>query len=354
MEPLGRHSLTHSRISRFFRASLFFTLWDKKTAPLNRKKHAPHVFIHKHRILAKAALPIRARGAFYRVARAAPLNRQKSGGAGFFSTEGRFSPARPFAPSFYILLLAVALGFTHCSSSNGGGGGGGSSDPTVYTCTNGTPSEGSPDGGADVEQCANCNDGYGLVDGLLCREPFFLHSNGITVRCPNAAVGDVGTVDGTEYTKRTDGGITVTNAATSCTSGITNMFQMFDSESSFNGDVSSWDVSSVTNMQGMFIAAAAFNQDIGSWDVSSVTNMGGMFNAAVAFNQDIGDWDVSSVTNMDEMFDSALAFNQDLSGWCVSGIGSAPSDFAKSTPSEFKDDADRQPQWGDSTVASCP
>ena len=51
----------------------------------------------------------------------------------------------------------------HCSSSGGGGGGGG--DPAVYTCTNGTPSEGSPDGTGNVESCASCNAGYTLVDG---------------------------------------------------------------------------------------------------------------------------------------------------------------------------------------------
>ena len=85
-----------------------------------------------------------------------------------------------------------------------------------------------PDGGADVESCASCNDGYGLVDEVLCREPFFLHSNGITVRCDNAADGDSGMVGGTEYTKRTaaqlraiDPGPSEDLAATSCTSGIT-------------------------------------------------------------------------------------------------------------------------------------
>ena len=84
-----------------------------------------------------------------------------------------------------------------------------------------------------------------------------------------------------------------------------------------------------------------------------VTNMGGMFNDAIAFDQNIGSWNVSSVTNMINMFGDARAFNQDLSGWCVSGIGSAPANFATSAHSEFKDDADRQPQWG-TDVASCP
>ena len=245
----------------------------------------------------------------------------------------------------------------------------------VYTCTNGTPSEGSPDGDSDAESCLSCNEGYGLVDEVLCREPFFLDANGVTLRCDNAAVGDNGTVGGIEYTKRTRDQILADNdlAATSCTSGITDMNNMFQSAISFNQDIGNWDVSSVTNMFGMFDDARIFNQDIGNWDVSNVTNMSQMFLIARAFNQNIGDWDVSSVTNMlamfdnarafnqniggwdvsnvtnmNSMFDDARVFNQDLSGWCVSGIGPpAPTNFAADTLAGFT--VARQPQWG-----TCP
>ena len=43
--------------------------------------------------------------------------------------------------------------------------------------------------------------------------------------------------------------------------------------STFNDDISSWDVSSVTNMSFMFLGNAEFNQNISSWDVSSVQIM---------------------------------------------------------------------------------
>lgn len=110
-------------------------------------------------------------------------------------------------------------------------------------------------------------------------------------------------------------------------SNITDMAGMFFDESSFNKDISSWDVSNVTNMDGMFYSAYAFNQDISSWDTSNVTNMNGMFYYATSFNQDISSWDVSNVTNMNTMFKEATAFNQDLSGWCVSLIPTKPDDF---------------------------
>ncbi len=48
---------------------------------------------------------------------------------------------------------------------------------------------------------------------------------------------------------------------------------MFDGASSFDGDVSGWDVSSVIYMDEMF-NGAAFNGDVSGWDVSSVEIMG--------------------------------------------------------------------------------
>jgi surface protein len=50
------------------------------------------------------------------------------------------------------------------------------------------------------------------------------------------------------------------------------MQSMFANATSFNGNISSWNVSSVTNMNGMFLSATAFNQNIGSWNVSNVNN----------------------------------------------------------------------------------
>jgi len=158
------------------------------------------------------------------------------------------------------------------------------------------------------------------VTAVFGREGFYLADNGVTVLCPLADVGDRGTILGTTFTKRTRAQITINNAATTCTSGITDMAGVFDGEDTFNRDISSWDVSSVTTMEGMFRFASTFNGDIGSWDVSSVSSMSGMFAYAGNFNGDISSWDVFSVTNMNFMFEGAAIFNGDISNWDVSSV----------------------------------
>jgi len=101
---------------------------------------------------------------------------------------------------------------------------------------------------------------------------------------------------------------------------VTSMSNMFLLASSFNGDISSWDVSNVTDMNSMFSGATSFNQDISSWDVSNVGNVFGMFENASSFNQPIGSWNISSLTRMSRMFQFATAFNQDLNNWDTSNI----------------------------------
>ena len=40
-----------------------------------------------------------------------------------------------------------------------------------------------------------------------------------------------------------------------------------------------------------------------------------MFSGATSFNQNISGWDVSSVANMDSIFERAASFNQNLTSW---------------------------------------
>ena len=210
-----------------------------------------------------------------------------------------------------------------------------------YICSNGTPIDDIPDSGnRDVERCSECDSGYTMI-GDTCRN-FYRLSNGVTITCDDAMVGDTGVVDGVTYTKRTKNQITPDNAATTCTSGISDMSSLFSGEGAFNGDISHWDTSDVTTMNRMFRNAVIFNQDIGSWDTAQVTDMGNMFESANAFNQDIGDWETDNVMNMDNMFHRATYFNHDLSGWSVDNLSSCiPNNFAHLSALI----EDHHPQW---------
>ena len=115
-------------------------------------------------------------------------------------------------------------------------------------------------------------------------------------------------------------------------SSVTNMHRMFTSSAFNNSSISSWDVSSVTDMSYMFSGALFFNGDISSWDVSSVTNMRSMFDNAHFFNGNISTWDVSSVTNMFNMFWAAYSFNGDISSWDVSSVNHMAHMFGMPTP----------------------
>ena len=138
-------------------------------------------------------------------------------------------------------------------------------------------------------------------------------------------------------------------------SQVTNMNSMFNGNARFNGDLSGWDVSQVTSMISMFWNAAAFNGDLSGWDVSQVTSMTSMFRSTsfdgnlsgwnvsqvtsmtsmfyntVDFNQPLNDWNVSQVTTMDRMFAGAISFDGNLSGWNVSQVTNMDRMFASAT-----------------------
>jgi surface protein len=98
-------------------------------------------------------------------------------------------------------------------------------------------------------------------------------------------------------------------------------YGMFNGASAFNQNIATWNVASVTDMWGMFYGATAFNANIGSWNTARVTNMQAMI-AETAFNGNIGSWNVASVTHMQNMFYKATTFNQDISKWNVASVTS--------------------------------
>jgi len=64
---------------------------------------------------------------------------------------------------------------------------------------------------------------------------------------------------------------------------------MFNNATAFNGDVSSWNMTSVTDTQFMFANAVSFNKPM-TWTLTVLTNMSYMFYGAVSFNQDLSSW----------------------------------------------------------------
>ena len=110
------------------------------------------------------------------------------------------------------------------------------------------------------------------TSGIQAHQSFFLSSNGVTIICAGAEFGESGIVDGVRYTKRDKQEITIRNASTSCTSGVTELSYLFYSLDSFNEDISHWDVSGVYDMNYMFYDASSFSQDLSKWCVSNLSS----------------------------------------------------------------------------------
>lgn len=112
----------------------------------------------------------------------------------------------------------------------------------------------------------------------------------------------------------------LTSVPSNIPSSVTQLSGMFNSATSFNQNISSWNVSNVAVMEGMFVNATSFDQNIGSWNVSNVANMSNMFSGATAFNQNISSWNVSNVLYMAGMFNGATSFDQNIGSWNVSNV----------------------------------
>jgi len=92
---------------------------------------------------------------------------------------------------------------------------------------------------------------------------------------------------------------------------------MFRYNTSFSGNVSSWDTSKATSFFQTFMNANAFNSNVSSWNTSNVKDMSYMFFGANTFNQNLSSWNVSNVATFEAMFYFARSFNQDLGRWSI-------------------------------------
>ena len=149
---------------------------------------------------------------------------------------------------------------------------------------------------------------------------FFKDTNGITIKCSGCSAGNTGYIDGQLYTAHDNNSINTKSKSDTdwdrvVTTLVTDMSELFNNQSTFNQNISSWDTSNVTTMYRMFKDASNFNQEIGAWNVSNVVTFADMFLNAQAFNKSIGSWSLTSAINTREMFNGAIAFNQNLANW---------------------------------------
>jgi len=195
---------------------------------------------------------------------------------------------------------------------------------------------------------------------------FYTINNGRTVVCPDAPLNSQGFVPAEgpfkayTYTRRNRAGLLAlvgtpneSLLSTSCTSGVTDMSNLFENATSgvgtdwFKVTVGRWDTSSVTTMAGMFRGTAG-NKVVGWWNTSNVEDMSGMFQDAgytgqpnspiglwdtskvkdfssmfegCTINEYIGSWNTGAATNMSRMFANAPYFNKPgLSEWDMSSV----------------------------------
>jgi len=95
---------------------------------------------------------------------------------------------------------------------------------------------------------------------------------------------------------------------------------MFRNATSFNGDLSTWNVSNLIDMKEMFRGAIAFNKPIGIWTTNSLTKISRAFQGATAFNQNINNWNITGVSFLASVFADATSFNQPLNNWNTSNV----------------------------------
>jgi surface protein len=118
------------------------------------------------------------------------------------------------------------------------------------------------------------------------------------------------------------------NVSTWKTFNVANMSYMFFHAIRFNGDLTAWDTSRVHNTRAMFWSASSFSGDLSLWNVSSVELMQGMFFKTPLFESALSDWDTSNVKSMESTFAYSTSFSSDISGWRVSKVMSMSSLFS--------------------------
>jgi len=179
----------------------------------------------------------------------------------------------------------------------------------------------------DVDNVYQWNSNISLVDGNYSFVTQITDDNGnsslsntqyiniekiSTVTCVGEPIGNVIYSQGNNYLVVDDstiidiieGSSENFTAENICVSNVTDISYLFYGNTTFNGNISTWDVSNVLNFMGTFAESGGqvsapvkplFNQDISMWNTSSSVDVGWMFYNNDVFNQDLSSWDVSNV-----------------------------------------------------------
>jgi surface protein len=123
----------------------------------------------------------------------------------------------------------------------------------------------------------------------------------------------------------------LTSSATNVPTVSQQYFQrQFMFATSFNGDVSNWDISGSTYTNMCFRGATAFTGiGISTWDMSNVIDISYMFYSATSFDQDLSDWDIGQVSNMSNVLRSVTLstanYDATLIGWAAQSVQASQS-----------------------------
>ncbi len=97
--------------------------------------------------------------------------------------------------------------------------------------------------------------------------------------------------------------------------GVSILDDLFKNESTFNGNITNWNVSNVISLKSLFEGAASFNQDLNDWNVSNVEDVTGMFMNATSFHNPIWKWKLTKCRYFTNMFNGATSITiSDLVG----------------------------------------
>ena len=97
---------------------------------------------------------------------------------------------------------------------------------------------------------------------------------------------------------------------------------MFSFAYSFDGDVSTWNMTNNRDFGYMFSGCVSFTSDLSQWDVSNAGLIVEMFNGAALFTgEGLSNWKFGpKIIDLEYMFNGAASFNGNISSWDVSRV----------------------------------